>query len=122
MRIPKSLLVLSLLPLAGCAGTAASNFTHADLQNAAKIATANGYPARAAVWTADDQLLTAAEKQVQACRDAISASKPTAPSGTVGIATLTELSAEAAARGIPAAVAANCAPLPLPVLPILPKP
>ncbi len=122
MRIPKSLLVLSLLPLAGCAGTAASNFTHADLQNAARIATENGYPARAAVWTADDQLLTAAEKQVQACKDAIAAAKPIAPTGTVGVATLTELGAETAAKGIPAQVAANCAPLPLPILPILPKP
>ena len=122
MKMPKSLLLASLLPLAGCAGTAASNFTHADLQNAAKIATTNGYPARAAVWNADDQLLTAAESQVTACKNAIAAAKPTAPSGTVGLATLTELGAETAAKGIPANVAANCAPLPLPLLPIIPKP
>ena len=118
----RNLLLLSLLPLAGCAGTAASNFTHADLQNAAAIATRNGYPARAAVWRADDQVLSAAEAQVTACRNALLAAKPSAPSGTVGLATITELGAEAAAQGIPAAVAANCAPLPLPLLPILPKP
>ena len=107
--------------LAGCAGTPISQFTHSDLQNAAKIANANGYPARAAVWTADDQLLTAAESQVQACKDAIAALKPSSPGGTIGVATATELAAEAVAAGIPPAVKANCEPLPLPGIPLLPK-
>lgn len=116
------LIAVVALALAGCAGTPISDFTHADLQNAAKIAETNGYPARAAVWKANDQFLAAAEAQVKACKDALAAAKPSGSSGTMGLATATELAAEAVAAGIPAAVKANCAPLPLAALPLFPKP
>ena len=117
-------LVVLALVLAGCAtpveNTDVSKFTHADLQNAAAIATKNGYPARAAVWTANDQLLTSWEKQIDACNQAILAAKPTAPSGTIGIATATELAAETVGGGVPASVTLNCQPLPIPQIPIFP--
>ena len=53
----KYLVIFCIAMLAACATpietTKLSQFTHADLQNAAAIATANGYPARAAVWTSN---------------------------------------------------------------------
>jgi hypothetical protein len=89
--------------------------THADLQAAAAYATAHGYPARAAMWTAIEAQLTAAENQVAACKAAIDAALPKAPAGDiVGLATLTEVGAEAVAQGIPAAVKANCEPIVIP--------
>lgn len=94
---------LSKLPL--------SKFAHADLQNAAAIAKANGYPARAAVWVAIDI-------QLSACEAAIAAAAPKlAPSGsTVGAATLLELGAEGLGQGIPANVLLNCSAITLPRL------
>ena len=116
------LLVAPLLLLAGCATAPIDQFTHADLQNAANIATTNGYPARAAVWTAYDQLLTASEQQVAACKAAIIAALQKAPTTAVGLATLTELTAEAAVGTSSAAVKTACTGMPIPVLPALPKP
>lgn len=94
---------LSKLPL--------SKFTHADLKNAASIAAANGYPARAAVWTA-------VEAQLTACETAIAAAAPKFPSAgsTVGAATLLELGAEGVGQGIPANVLLNCSAITLPRL------
>lgn len=94
---------LSKLPLA--------KFAHADLQNAAAIATANGYPARAAVWTAMDAQLTA-------CEAAITAAAPKLPAAgtTTGAATLLELGAEGVGQGIPANVVLNCSAITLPRL------
>ena len=121
----KYLVIFCVAMLAACATpietTKLSQFTHADLQNAAAIATANGYPARAAVWTSNDQLLTAWEKQIDACNQALLAAKPKSPSGTVGLATATELAAEGIGTGIPASVKLNCEPLPLPGVPVFPK-
>jgi len=118
-------LVVLALMLAGCAtpieNTDVSKFTHADLQNAAAIATANGFPARAAVWTANDQLLSAWEKQIDACNQAILGMKPPTTGGTVGVATATELAAEAVGSGIPPAVKLNCEPLPVPNMLVFPK-
>jgi len=121
----RRILFAVIVLLAGCAtpveNTQLSQFTHADLQNAAAIATANGFPARAAVWTANEQLLTMWERQIDACNQAILAMKPTSPAGTVGLATATELAAEAVGSGIPPAVKLNCEPLPIPAIPIFPK-
>lgn len=89
--------------------------THADLQAAAAYADKNGYPARAAMWTALEAQLTAAEAQVKACADAIRAALPTgglqAPAGAF---TAIEMAAEAVGQGVPASVRINCAPIPLP--------
>jgi hypothetical protein len=118
-------------PDAAAASTAApappqtlKTFTHADLQNAAKYATDRGYLARAAMWQAIEQILTAAENQVAACKAAIQANLPKPVDGTIGLAMLTEMGAEAVAQGVPAQVKANCEPivipsglLPLPRLP-----
>lgn len=94
---------LSKLPL--------SKFAHADLQNAAAIAAANGFPARAAVWTAMDS-------QLKACEAAISAAVPKLPpaGSTTGAATLLELGAEGVGQGIPANVMLNCSAITLPRL------
>lgn len=122
MRYLAAVLVLAL---GACAtpieNSGISQFTHADLQNAARIAAANGYPARAAVWTANDQLLSAWEKQIDACNQAILAAKPSAPSGTIGVATAAEIAAEAVGQGVPATVKLNCEPLPIPAIPVFPK-
>ena len=125
----KYLLVATLL-LCGCASAQTSppapitlghfglsKFTHADLQNAAALATKAGLPARAAMWTAKDQLLTAAENMVSACANSLATLIPTAPvssGGTVGLATLDEIATETLGRGIPTSVIANCKPIPLP--------
>lgn len=94
---------LSKLPLAKLA--------HADLLSAAAYATSNGYPARAAVYTAIDQQLTA-------CEAAITAAAPKQPpaGSTVGAFTLFEIAAEAVGTGIPAAVRINCGAITLPNL------
>ena len=120
-------LILPVLLLSGCANlpltqTKLAEFTHADLANAATLANTNGYPARGAVWTAYDQLLTAKENQIDACKAAILSALQQKPTGTVGLATTTELAAELAASGGSPAIHANCTALPLPVLPPLPKP
>jgi|SRR5580692_3352408 hypothetical protein len=95
------------------AGSKGAQFAHADMQAAAAYATKNGFPARAAMWTAIDA-------QVTACENAISAAAPVAPTIT-GAAMLLEVSAEAAGTGIPAAVSVNCAPIPIVLMPALPK-
>src|ERR1039458_3392092 len=47
--------------------------THNDLVAAAKRATDNGYPSRAALWMAEDAKLTAIEAQISACGNSIQA-------------------------------------------------
>lgn len=87
-------------------------FGHADVQNAAAYATANGYSARAAFWLALDA-------QVTACENALQAAAPKAPAagGTVGLATGFEIAAEAVGNGlIPAQVKINCSLITLPSL------
>jgi hypothetical protein len=86
-----------------------AKLTHADLQTAAAYATANGFPARAAVYTALDTQLTA-------CENAIAAAGPKAvPAGsTVGIFTAFEVAAETVATGIPASVRVNCSAITIP--------
>ena len=93
------------------ADTQLSKFTHADLQAAAAYANANGFPARAAVYVAIEQQLTA-------CEAAIAAAGPKpVPTGTeVGAFTVFEVAAEAAATGIPSAVKINCSAVTLPTL------
>lgn len=89
-----------------------SNFVVGDLTNAAALATANGFPARAAVYTG---LAT----QLQACQAAVAAWKGSisAPSGPdVGVFTLAEAAAEAVAQGIPINVKVNCEPITIPSL------
>ena len=94
---------------------------HADAQAAAAYATANGYPARAAMWVAIDT-------QITACEAAIAAAAPkppttgTAPAGP-HLALDFEVGAEAIGNfsGIPASVKVNCAPLPLIIFPVIPK-
>lgn len=114
----KALIAVTLFSLAGCANAQVdlsklplSKFTHADIQNAAAIATANGYPARAAVWAAIDAQLTA-------CEGAVAAALPKLPTAgaTVGVATLAELGAEGVGQGVPANVLLNCSAI------VLPKP
>lgn len=103
-----------LLVLAGCAGTPISDFTHADLQNAAKIAVT---PERAAVWRALDAQVAALEAanaafsaQAKACADALKRLKP-ADDGKFGIATAIERAAGAATSDGARAVEANCKPI-----------
>lgn len=123
MRHVKLLLAICFTALAGCATkldleqTGIAKATHADLQAAAAYASANGYPARAAVWTAIDA-------QLKACNDAITAAEPAAPASQPGggIAYGFEVAAEAAGNvsGVPSSVKLNCAPLPLIVFPSFP--
>lgn len=89
--------------------TPLAKFQHADLLQAASIATANGFTARAAVYTALDA-------QVTACENAITAAVPKLPPAgtTLGLATGYEITAEAVGEGIPPAVRVNCAAFPLP--------
>jgi hypothetical protein len=98
--------------------------SHADLQAAAKRATTNGYPSRAAFWTAVDGLLTAQEAQANACEAAIAAALPktSASPAFAGPADALEAGAEAVGSfsGIPASVRITCEPLPIPSLPALP--
>jgi len=113
------LVLLLVVLLAGCAGlpnlsaTKGAQFAHADMQAAAAYATKNGFPARAAMWTAIDA-------QVTACENAISAAAPAVPTVT-GAAMALEVGAEALSTGIPAAVSVNCAPIPLVAMPVIPK-
>lgn len=111
--------------------------THADLMGAAAVAkkaadsakdpfTQQALLARAAWWTAQDTMLTAREAQASVCLNAIRAGAPTlqeAPDGT-GIFTRIELAAEAVGsfQGISPAVKLACEPLPIPALPVLPRP
>ena len=103
--------------------------SHADLQAAAVRATKNGYPSRAAFWTAVDGLLTAQEQQANDCEAAIAAALPkqTGAATFAGPADALEAGAEAVGSfsGIPASVKITCEPLPipsLPALPLVPKP
>jgi hypothetical protein len=125
----KTLLAILVLLCAGCATAQTppkpidlssfglSKFTHADLQNAAAMATKAGLPARAAMWTAKDQLLTAAENMVASCANALATLVPAAPASSgsvVGLATLDELATETLGRGIPTNVLASCKAIPVP--------
>lgn len=102
-------------PVAAAPAQTLKQFTHADLLAAAKYAEDHGFPARAGMWKAIEYQLTAAENQVAACKAAIAASVPSRQlDGTVGLATLIEMGAEAVATGIPASVKANCEPIVLP--------
>ena len=103
------LAVLAILCLTACAGTPISNFTHADLQNAAKIAAT---PAHAAVWTAVDNALTSQEKidaavaaQAKACLDSL---KLAAPNTQFGLATAFEQGSAVLNRSNP-----DCTPIPI---------
>lgn len=135
----KRLAVLAFALLTACAtaqtpptaGTASAStaqtleqVTHADLQAAAARATKNGYPARAAVWTALDGLLAAQEAQAKACLAAIKAALPQPGSApqVAGVFDGIEAAAEAVGnfQGIPANVKLLCEPLPIPKLPPLP--
>lgn len=125
--------LFACLAFSGCATTPKPlDFTatklavasHADLTAAAQRATANGYPSRAAFWTAVDGLLTAQEAQANACEAAINAALPKT-TGTIafaGPADALEGAAEAVGSfsGIPASVKITCEPLPIPSLPLLP--
>lgn len=103
--------------ISGCAsfGTGPlATATHNDLVAAAALATANGYPARAAVRLAIDAQLTA-------CEQAIAAAAPKAPAitGAVGPITAAEMLEEAVGSftGIPATVKINCSPIPVVIFP-----
>ncbi len=117
----KILLLSMVLAVSGCAllptggfdpaSLPLSKFTHADLQAAAAYANANGFPARAAVYTAIDIQLTACETAI-----ASASPKPVPTGTTVGAFTLFEVAAEQAATGIPSAVKINCSAVTLPTL------
>ena len=112
-------ILLAGILLAGCAtvggqgfnpgDTPLAKFTHADLKSAAAYAAVNGYPARAAVYLAIEQQLTA-------CEQAMAAAIPHAPApgATVGVFTAFEIAAEAVGQGIPPAVKINCGAITLP--------
>ena len=106
-----SILFVSLLT--GCAfnvaNTPLAKFTHNDLQAAAFYANSNGYPARAAVYMAIDQQLTA-------CENALTASAPKALPTNGGAFLAFEVAAEAVGSGIPAAVKINCEVVTIPSL------
>ena len=98
--------------------------THADLQAAAAYATAHGYPSRAAVWQAHDAHLTAVEAQISACANAIAAARPSAPTAPAGAGVFTGIEIAAEAVGsfqVTPQVKILCEPLPVPVLPDLPR-
>jgi len=107
------------------AQTGLAKATQADLAAAAAYAQANGYPAVAAVYSAQAAQLTAINGQIQACLDAIAASKPKLPtaSGNVGPILAFEMARETVGTfsGVPASVKLNCEPIPLIALPTLPK-
>src|SRR6478609_3232431 len=115
----KYLLILAVLVFftSGCASTPEQmklhDFAHADILNAAKIADANGFPARAGVWRSFDTLLTAAEAQVAACKAALAGLAPKQIEGD-GVFTLIELGAEKVGGGIPASVKITCEPIVIP--------
>ena len=113
--------------------------THNDLLGAANVATAAAaattdkalkaaLTARANWWIQQDAMLTARENQVSACLNAIAAMKPNLPAASTSTAphvfTDVEIAAEAVGNfsGITPAVKLACAPLPIPPLPVLPKP
>ena len=107
MRKLLSLLTLTLL--SACAGTPISTFTHADVQNAAKIAAT---PAHAVVWKAVDNALTAQEQidaavaaQAKACLDSL---KLAAPSQQFGLATAFEQGSAVLNKSNP-----DCTPIPI---------
>ena len=114
-----ALLLLGACATVNVAQTKIAVVTHTDLTAAAAYATKNGYPARAAVYTAIDTHLTA-------CEAAITAAEPKQPMvDTVpGAFTAFEIAAEASGnlQGIPASVKLNCAPLPLITFPTLKLP
>ena len=124
--------ILGFGTMAGCAtapkidftATKLATATHSDLLAASARATANGYPSRAAFWTAVDGLLTAQEAQANACEAAIAAAMPKASGvpSVAGPADALEAAAEAVGSfsGIPASVKIVCEPLPIPALPALP--
>ncbi len=97
--------------------------THDDILAAAKYASDHGYPERAAVRLAIDQILTAVEKQVSACangvKGALDAAKPAADAKG-GPITRAEMIEEAIGNfsGIPARIKILCAPIPIPKLPL----
>ena len=125
------LFAVLLALLAGCSGqpiqqSNLSVATHADLRAAAAYAQANGYPARAAVWMAEDAKLGAIETQITACQAAINAAMPKAPATSGAPVTPflgVEMAAEAVGNftGIPASVKITCAPFPIVTLPAMPK-
>lgn len=124
--------ILILTVLTGCTTLSAIDIsqsklavaTHNDLQAAAKYATDHGYPARAAVWLAEDARLAAIEVQINACAKAIEAALPPAPTGQIPTPFLgLEMAAEAVGTfsGISPSIKINCAAFPIVALPLLPK-
>ena len=109
-------LMLSACATVNVDQTKIATVTHADLRAAAAYAAKNGYPDRAAVYTAIDTQLTA-------CNNAITAAEPHAPMVDTlpGAFTAFEIAAEAAGNvsGIPAAVKIHCAALPIVTFPTL---
>ena len=130
LRIELAVCILCLAMLTGCASiniaqTPLAKATQADLAAAAAYAQANGYPAIAAVYTSQAAQLTAINGQIQACLDAIAASKPKLPTdnGNVGPILAFEMARETVGTftGVSATVKLNCEPIPLIALPALPK-
>lgn len=117
--------LLSACASINVAQTPLAKATQADLAAAAAYAQANGYPAVAAVYNAQAAQLTAINGQIQACLDAIAASKPKLPTanGNVGPILAFEMARETVGTfsGVPAQVRLNCEPIPLIALPALPK-
>lgn len=117
----KRIIVVAALALAGCAGTPISEFTHKDLQNAAKIAVT---PERAAVWKALDAQVAALEAanaaiaaQAKACLEALKKVAPAGGADVFGAATAIERLAGAVVSDAAKSVEANCKPIPLVKLP-----
>ena len=132
----KKLILLASLALAACASdpstgqpavpdftqTQLATITHDDLVAASNRAKANGFPARAQMWTALDGLLTAREQQANACAQAIAAMLPKQPDAKfAGAADAAEAAAELVSTfSISPQVKANCTLIPIPTLPGLP--
>lgn len=130
LRLELAICILCLTILTGCASiniaqTGLAKATQSDLAAAAAYAQANGYPAVAAVYTSQAAQLTAINGQIQACLDAIAASKPKLPTanGNVGPILAFEMARETVGTfsGVPASVRLNCEPIPLIALPTLPN-
>lgn len=101
--------------------------THADLQAAANRATAAGYPSRATLWLAEDSKLTAMEAQFSACANSIRADLNQGPNDAgkfAGPFDAEEALTEKVGNftGSSAKTKILCKPMPVVLMPILPKP
>jgi predicted phage tail protein len=140
------LTALALLAIAGCATVTTTDpatgvqtttvdvsqgklavATHADLQAAAARATANGYPSRATLWLAEDAKLNAIEAQISACANSIRADLNQGPNDAgkfAGPFDAEEALTEKVGNftGPSAKTKILCKPMPVVLLPIVPKP